>query len=230
MFGSPPVNDAGKVPVAVPTKVPCRDVLLQGPFAADPMLGLFFSNSTASSPECVSICPFLSTLCFWELFTFHLYCERRRSPFTYKTPLWSQTHRRLKTRWEVSPSKWRAWRKSRASEVFSRTTLQRPYKGRFLAHRLDCCCSTSLLCSQHRIHCDYVMSSPRGCCDGRGIAQLKSGVQPTQAWPCTQDLQHFTLHPFTLICFLNMLLFPLSFDARSVECPRRTIALNQLPL
>src|SRR5215469_11782800 len=27
-------------------------------------------------------------------FTFHLSCERYRSPFTYRTPVWSQTHRK----------------------------------------------------------------------------------------------------------------------------------------
>src|SRR5215469_4116285 len=96
LFGSPSLNDAGTVPDAVPTNVPCRNALLQGPFASDSTLGLFFSNSTATSPECNSICRFLSTLCFWVLFTFHLSCERCQSPFTYKTPLWSQTHRRLK--------------------------------------------------------------------------------------------------------------------------------------
>src|SRR5258708_12014603 len=86
MFGSPPINDAGKVPAAVPTKVPSRDVLLQGPFPADLRRGLFFSNSTASSPECVAICSFLSNTCSWEWVPFHLLCERCQSPFTYKEP------------------------------------------------------------------------------------------------------------------------------------------------
>src|SRR5260370_8218920 len=97
MFGSPPINDAGTVPAAVPTKVPSRDLLLQGPLPADLRRGLFFSNSTASSTECVSICSFLSNTCSWEMFTFHLICERCQSPFTYRTPSRSQTHRRLKT-------------------------------------------------------------------------------------------------------------------------------------
>src|SRR6266851_9313539 len=33
----------------------------------------------------------------WCPFPFHLICERCQSPFTHRTPLWSQTHRRLKT-------------------------------------------------------------------------------------------------------------------------------------
>src|SRR5215468_4893291 len=56
MPGSPPRNDAGNVPVAVPTNVPCSELLLQGPFPADPTRGRCFSNATASSAEGVSIC------------------------------------------------------------------------------------------------------------------------------------------------------------------------------
>jgi hypothetical protein len=41
---------------------------------------------------------------------------------------------------------------------------------------------------------------------------------------------HTTVHPFPLACFLNMLLSPLGFPARSVERPRRSFALNLLPL
>src|SRR5260370_3077573 len=56
MFGYAPLKGAGEVPAGVPKKVPSRDVLLQGPFPADLRRGIFFSNSTASSTECVSIC------------------------------------------------------------------------------------------------------------------------------------------------------------------------------
>ncbi len=123
LFGSLPINDAGKVPAAVPTKVPSRDVLLQGPLPADLRIGLFFSNSTASSSECVSICSFLSNMCFWERFTFHLLCERCQSPLTDKTPCRSQTHRRLKTNmgsWAETgvTSKRDEWRKSRLVREF----------------------------------------------------------------------------------------------------------------
>src|SRR5215468_1474085 len=62
LFGSPPINDAGTVPVAVPANVPCSELLLQGPFPADPTRGLCFSNTTASSASCVSICTFLLLL------------------------------------------------------------------------------------------------------------------------------------------------------------------------
>jgi hypothetical protein len=41
---------------------------------------------------------------------------------------------------------------------------------------------------------------------------------------------HTTVHPFPLACFPNMLLSPWSFDARLVECPRRSCALNLLPI
>src|SRR5579872_1481039 len=37
---------------------------------------------------------------------------------------------------------------------------------------------------------------------------------------------HTTIHPFPLACFLNMLLSPLGFPARSVERPGRPLALN----
>src|SRR6266481_2784563 len=70
LVGSPPINDAGNVPVAVPTKVPCREVSLQGPFPADLLRGLCFSNSLASSAEWVSIWSFLSNRCSWEMFPF----------------------------------------------------------------------------------------------------------------------------------------------------------------
>src|SRR5215471_9835681 len=33
-------------------------------------------------------------MCFWEMYTFHLLCERCQSPFTCRTPNRSQTHRR----------------------------------------------------------------------------------------------------------------------------------------
>src|SRR5260370_42713637 len=63
-------------------------------------------------------CPF-TKMCrdSWELFPFHLICERCQSPFTYRTPLWSQTHRRVKAnmgnRAEKSvASKRREWRGS----------------------------------------------------------------------------------------------------------------------
>src|SRR5215469_8934303 len=62
LLGSPPRNDAGNVPVAVPTNVPCSELLLQGSFPADPPRGLCFSNTTASSTACVSICTFFLLL------------------------------------------------------------------------------------------------------------------------------------------------------------------------
>src|SRR5260370_12213565 len=91
MLGPPPRNDAGTVPAAVPTKVPCRDVLLQGPFPADLRRGLCFSNSPASSAEWVSIWSFLSNMFSWEMFPFYLLCERCQSLFTKRTP--SRSHR-----------------------------------------------------------------------------------------------------------------------------------------
>ena len=39
-----------------------------------------------------------------------------------------------------------------------------------------------------------------------------------------------TLHTFALTCFASMLLSPLSFLARLAGCPRRSFALNLLPL
>src|SRR5579862_2482931 len=70
LVGSPPINDAGNVPVAVPTNVPCSEVLLQGPFPADLLRGLCFSNSLASSAEWISIWSFLSNMCSREMFPF----------------------------------------------------------------------------------------------------------------------------------------------------------------
>src|SRR5260370_5152111 len=69
----------------------------------------------------------------WCPFPFHLICERCQSPYTHRTPLWSQTHRRLKTnmgsRAEKSvTSKRRVWSGEKA--VFTtRPTL-------FLTHRV----------------------------------------------------------------------------------------------
>jgi len=51
-----------------------------------------------------------------------------------------------------------------------------------------------------------------------------------QASPCVQDLQHITLHPFTLSRFPDMLVSPLSFDVRSIRRPRRYFALDLLLL
>src|SRR5258707_15742973 len=81
MLGSPPRNDAGNVPVAVPTNVPCSEVLLHGPFPAGPTKGLFFSNATTSSPACVSICSFLLLLvatCLYLIYRLSIIKNERR--------------------------------------------------------------------------------------------------------------------------------------------------------
>jgi len=67
------------------------------------------------------------------------------------------------------------------------------------------------------------VSPLQGCCDGRRISPLETGVQPMQASPlsCVQDLRLLTLHPFALSRFADMLLSPSGFPSRLVGCPRR---------
>jgi putative transposase len=70
------------------------------------------------------------------------------------------------------------------------------------------------------------MVSPlQGCCDGRRISPLETGVQPIQASPlsCVQDLRPLTLHPFALSRFADMLLSPSGFPSRLAGCPRRCL-------
>ena len=67
------------------------------------------------------------------------------------------------------------------------------------------------------------VSSLQGCCDGRRISPLETGVQPMQASPlsCVQDLRPLTLHPFAFSRFAGMLLSPSGFPSRLAGCPRR---------
>lgn len=51
-------------------------------------------------------------------------------------------------------------------------------------------------------------------CDRRFFSPLETRVQPIQASPYVQDLQHITLHPFRFSRFSAMLISPLPFDAR----------------
>lgn len=54
-----------------------------------------------------------------------------------------------------------------------------------------------------------------------------SGNPPS---PCTQDLRRVTVHTFRFHRFTDMLLSPLPFGARLVSCPKRSHALDLLPV